>query len=341
MRTSIGIIGLQLVTIFLVGCSKYQNAINYSPNDSMRVAVLPFIQVDSKGNPVTVDSSLLIDDVSVLSSQLKVSPASYVQQIVESTLGKTGLDIVSPAFVSAQLSHNGFTHGDGATEVDIKKVLDNDRKALCELLACDALLYGKVRRWERSYYAIQSVSSIELELTLINATNDQVLFKLNGSDADSRGLTKGPTGFSDLVLEPIRGLDNSILTDLAHKMIEKMLLPLYIENRPEYLNSAPPAIFASAHDGKIGSEGTSLLSPTDPLTVLIRGSTGNSAFFSIGDKIEYLPMLEQDNGHYIGRYYPLPSDDFRNQSIFVYLIDQFGKTTKQRIGTSTVTLAHK
>jgi hypothetical protein len=324
-----------LVGILLlgVGCSgKYTSHVTLAPNRSLRVAVLPFLHKDGEEIVTPAQSNLLIDQVSFVSSTLQQTPAQYVQQFVQGELTKTSLDVVSPAFVAAQLSHNGFADESGAV-FDIEKLYKNDPVALCNLLACDALLYGTLTKWDRSYYAIQSVSTVGINLRMVSPSDGVVLFEATAEDSASRGISKGPTGFSDLVIEPIKGLSNEIITQLAQDTVQTMLAPLRLENRPEYLNAAPPAIYGAAHDGSFPT-----LDRAKPLLILMHGSPNDTAFFSIGDKILYQPMVEREKGHYVSRFYPLASDRFENEPLYVWLIDQFGKTSKQQVGTTPLTL---
>lgn len=308
----------------------YTNKIDFNPLEPIRVAVMPFAQVDSKGTFISPDPKLLIDDI--VSGEFKETPAEFVNGLVEAELENSGLDVISTASVDGKLLHNGFGNPD--LSYDFAKIFAADPKEMCEkLLGCDAVLYGKITEWDRSYYAIQSSSSIGISLTLVSARDGKVLFSSEGKDSDSRGLTKGPTGFSDLVLEPLKGLDNQIITDLARKMVPKMLAGLMVANRPEFLNTSPPAIYASAHDKPSGS-----ITASDSLKVLIFGTSKRKASFSIGEAVQHVPMAEKDPGHYIGEYLPLGSDTFTNQSVYVYLTDEFGRTTRQRLGNSAITL---
>jgi len=126
-------------------------------------------------------------------------------------------------------------------------VLATDPRSLCgDLLSCDAVLYGRVTKWDRSYCGIEAVASIGIDLKLVSAKTNHTLFEAQAEDSDSRGLTKGPTGLSSLFLEPIRGLDNTIVTDLAREVVTEAVSPLQAQNRPEFLKSAPPAVIASA-----------------------------------------------------------------------------------------------
>jgi len=314
--------------------SKYKHEIGFNASEPIRVAVLPFVQVNDSGAIVEPDPSLLLDDVKLVSSQLDKMPSTFIRNLVQDELAKSGLDLVSPAMVDANLSHNGFDNLKHNPPFDLEKVMKASPQDLCSrLFSCDAVLYGKVTDWDRSYYAIQSINTVGVELKLVSAKDGKVLFYSSAVDFDSRGITKIPTGYSSLVLEPIKGLDSQIIVDLAQKVVTKMISPLKVENRPEFLQSAPPAIFASAHDAENGS-----IPKNSVLTVVALGSTKDFASFSIGNTIENLPMVEKDNGHYIGKYVPLPTDHFKDQPIYVSLTDQFGRTTRQKLGTSTITL---
>ena len=269
----------------------YKNSVNFNPREPIRVAVMPFAQVDSQGKFVTPDASLLIDNVELISSHLKETPSEFVEGLVEAELERSGLDVISPASVDAKLLHSGFGKPD--LSYDLEKVFSASPNEICdELLGCDAVLYGKITEWSRSYYAIQSSSSVGIELKMVSARDGRVLFTSQARDSDSRGLTKGPTGFSDLVIEPLKGLDNQIITDLARKMVPTMLASLMVSNRPEFLNSSPPAIYASADDRPTGA-----MSSKDSLQVLLFGTPKLNASFSIGEVVRHVPMAEKDPAH--------------------------------------------
>ncbi|MBX7144843.1 MAG: DUF799 domain-containing protein [Oligoflexia bacterium] len=319
----------------LCSCStKVNQVLNFNPGEPLRVAVMPFAFVDSKGEFAEPDSSLLIDDVELVSSHPAANPAQFAYMTTLRELAKTGLDIVPASAVEAKLLHSGFGRQDLSFEVP--KIFATSAQDICQkLLSCDAVLFGKVTEWDRSYYAIQSVNSVGLSLELRSARDGSVLFTSSIEDSESRGLTKGPTGFSDLVLEPIKGLDSKIIAELATRSIETALNPLRIDKRPEYLQTSPPAIYASAHtlpSGRLGS--------ANSLKVLMFGSPNMQARFSIGDAVEQIPMVERDEGHYIGEFFPLAADSFKDQQVYVYLTDTYGRTSKQRLGNTPITIQH-
>jgi hypothetical protein len=324
-----------LVILALSACTgTFRQKVDFNPSEPIRIAVLPFAQVNDKGELVQTDENLLIDNVGLVSSKLKQTPAEFVQDLVQSELSKASLDVIIPAIVEAEFIHKGYTiPGSNPAMLDLKRVFAADPSSVCRyLLSCDAVLYGKVTRWDRSYYGVQTVATIGIDLKLVSANTKKVLFESRAEDSVSRGLTKGPTGLSSVVLEPIRGLDNTIVTDLAREVVSKAVAPLNVKNRPEFLQTAPPALIASAHDASSGT-----IPARGKLTVVALGTAGHSASFSIGSAVEVVPMVERQPGQYIGEYFPLPGESFKQQTVSVSLKDQFGRTTTQKLTRITVT----
>lgn len=322
--------GVAFLLAALSGCAgTYSHTLNFNPSEPIRIAVLPFAQVDDKGALVQADEDLLIDNVALVSAKLKQTPAQFVQTQVQTELSKASLDVLTPALVEAALIHNGFTiPGTKPVELDLNKVFAADPHEICsKLLSCDAVLYGKVLKWDRSYYGIQSVSTVAIDLRIVSAHNKKVLFATNAQDSDSRGITKGPTGFSNIVLEPIKGLDNSIITALADDVVEKSIRPLRRDARPEFLQVAPPAIIGAAHNGENGR-----IRPGGKLTVVTLGSPSQTGTFSIGTAVVDIPLVERSPGHYVGEYIPLPGERFEEQRISVSLRDEAGRVTRLPLG---------
>ncbi len=330
------IIPLILVTMTALGCAgSFKPTLNFNPSEPIRIAVLPFGQVDERGRFVEVDESLLLDNISLVSAKLKQTPAQFIQGLVQTELSKASLDVIPPALVDAELIHAGYgVAGTNPVKMDLAKVFAADAGTLCsKILSCDAVLYGRITSWDRSYYGVQAVATVGIQLQLISARTKKVLYEIDARDSDSRGITKGPTGLSNIVLEPLKGLDNEIITDLARHVVDKSIDPLSNDSRPEFLTTNAPFILASAHDAASGT-----LAGNKILTVVAFGSPGTTASFSLGTTSQGIPMLERAPGHYIGEFVPLPSDSFKNQSVTVTLKDSFGRATSQRIATTPVSL---
>ncbi len=318
----------------LTACSgTYKQNLQFNPNEPLRVAVMPFVSTDDNGRIEEQEGRLFVDTLAVVSKRQEETPAQIVRRQVLSELQKTNLDLVATALIDIDLPHHGFALPDG--KLDMKRIYETKPVEICnQFLNCDAILYGKVKKWDRSYYGIQSISSLALEFELVNAKTGKVIFTTSAEDSDSRGISKGPTGYTSLVLEPIKGLDSQILVELSDKVVKKMLEPLNEKKRPVFLESPPPSIFAVSHDNRSGT-----LKQDEPLIVVMYGSENQQAGFSIGNTIEMIPMIERSPGHYYGEYLPLPSDSFSGQPVRVFLTDAFGRTTERPIPKRELTLA--
>jgi len=287
--------------------------------EPLRIAVLPFAEVNDQGEFTDVDSGLLIDHVSVVSQDLGEKPRSLVRKFIQSELDNTAIDMLAPWVVNAKLQHAGFA--DQNVDFIYPKIFSTPASEICsKFLDCDAVLRGKVTHWSRSYYAIQSVTTVGFEIEIVSARDNKVLYSAKIEDSDSRGITKIPTGFSSIVLEPIRGLDNDIAVQLAQRLTRKVIEPLRVDNRPEVVKSVPPAIGAVAHSAVFGE-----IKSGESLIVMAIGSSGKKGSFSLGDKVVNIPMVETNDRHYVGEYIPLPSDKFEDLPIVVSLTDSFGR----------------
>ena len=263
----------------------------------------------------------LIDHIPGVSEASEESPALFVQGLVETELRQTGFDLLPSVAVEAALLHGGYRYEHG---IDLEKMRKADARSLCSVIGCDAVLFGRITKWDRSYYVLQSVSTVGLEVNLVRAVDNQLLFTAASEDSDSRGISKGPTGYTSLVIEPLRGLDSAIIVDLATKVVNETVKPLETKRADLAADVSPPVIYASSHDaasGWIESDGR--------LMVLAYATPGVSAAFSIGSLINDVPMFETFPGHYFGEFYPVDSDSFNMEQVSVSVRDKFGRTARQ------------
>lgn len=321
-----------LILGFTACAGQYKESLNFNPEEPLRVAVLPFVQLDQENKIIEGESRLFTDNLDLDTNKGDLSPAQIVRKAVLSELSESGLDLVSSALVDIDLPHRGLASSDG--KINLEKLLKTDPKQICnDFLNCDALLYGTIKRWDRSYYGVQSVNSIELELKLVSVVTNRVLFFATATDSESRGITKIPTGISSVVLEPLRGLDSEIIENLAQQMVAKMLKSLRIDSRPAFLESSPPVIYATSYFPEADR-----IDRNQPLIVLAYGSANQTATFSIGTVIKNIPMIERSPGHYYGEYLPLDLDRFSNSEVRVEIRDRFGRKSHEAIALGGISL---
>ena len=121
---------LLLPIIFLVGCAgKFDSKLDFDPQEPLRVAVLPFVAVDSEGKFIPGESRLIVDNLSLLSKELEQSPQQIVRKQVLIQLKESGLDLLSTALIDIDLPHNGFALKDGT--LDLEKLYNTNPKELC------------------------------------------------------------------------------------------------------------------------------------------------------------------------------------------------------------------
>jgi hypothetical protein len=314
-----------LSVLFLsIGCSgKFKSKIDFDPQEPLRVAILPFVILDDKGKITNEEGRLLVDNLSLISKDLEQTPAQIVRKQVLIQLKQTDLDLLSTALIDIDLPHNGFATSDG--KLNLEKLYQTSPQVLCtKFINCDAVLYGKITNWDRSYFGIQSVNTVGIDLQLVSAKTGKILFSSEAKDSESRGLSKGPTGYFSIVVEPIKGLDSQVIVDLSRKVVAKMLEPLDSKNKPEFLATEPPSIFAASHDAASGVIKKQLI-------VVMMGTPQQAASFSIGQTIKNIPMFERSPGNYYGEYIPWEGEHFSEKDVFVYLKDKFGRTTQRKI----------
>ncbi len=315
----------------LTGCStKAKHTLSYNLTEPLRVAVLPFVLRKSDGTFSEEEGRLYIDGFGIHASKSEETPTQIMRRFTFANLRKTGLSIVSPLLIDIDLPHHGFNKADGA--LDLRKLYNTLPQEICtKFLTCDAVLYGFVTSWDRSYYGLQSVATVGIEYKLLSSHNGKELFSSIVTDASSRGISKIPTGFSDLLIEPIKGLSRDVIDTLAESVVHKALSPIFLSKRVATLDEPPPAIFASAHDGKFTK-----LTTTSPLTVVAYGSQQKEAFFRIGDSGIEVPMVERLPGHYYGEFLPIENIRFNHQPIIVGLKDLFGRITEQTVPNAEI-----
>ena len=309
-----------LVFILCSGCSSsFKHKLKFDPQEPLRVAVLPFINRELPTDSEDQEGRIFLDNLELSNSNLE-TPSQLVRKLVIAELSQTNLDIISPALIDIDLPHHGFAMTGG--KINLNSVYATKASTLCnEFLDCDAVLYGYIDEWERSYYGLQSVSTVKFRFKLVSAATDNVLFESVGRDSASRGITKIPTGFSSLVLEPLKGLNYEIISELSGTVVEQMLKPLKASERPEFLESPPPVIYA------VGAKAY-----RSAVYIVLFGTDKQQASFSVVDGPSDVPMIERSAGHYYGEFLPINPAQIKSQTaIRIRLQDGFGRSTEQMV----------
>jgi len=313
----------KLVAIFILmtSCSQsFSNKIDFNPDARLKVVVLPMVRIDETGEIIEDEESRLLVDNLSLSNITDETPTQISRRILISTLQATNFRLIAKELIDVDLPHQGF--GLPGNKVDYKKLYQVPANVICSRLQdCDAVLYGKVLKWDRTYYGVESIHEVAMEFKLVSARDNKVLYETIGADYETRGITKGPTGFSSIFIEPIQGLDKKITENVARNLVQQLFEPL-IENEGKPAEAPPPAIFAVGFTAE-----NSTVTLKNPLTILVMASSKSKVFVRVqGTKID-IPLFERSPGHYSGKYYPLETDSIKTDTLKITAIDKYRQKT--------------
>lgn len=281
------------------GCAAHtmELAPGFDPRSPRRVAVLPFCDHSKGDDFVAVPIAALLDRAPVLGDEnLEAAKAAQVMRIkVHHALGRTALEVVSLHVVDSLAAHHGL---------DVPATYEGDREAaarrLGEALGADAVLFGTVTEWDRSYYGVETHLAAGLELELRDTTSGAVLFTGRARDVERVGVSQVsiPIGTTPieagvyLALDPILALANTSFGRLSDEVARTSIEGL--APTAEARGAAPaPTLRVVAHSADAP------LAPGDSLVVMALGDPGMRATFRIGDLPE-VPMPEMAPGTYRG-----------------------------------------
>ena len=91
---------------------KYKHSLEFNPQEPIRVAVMPFAQIDEQGSIIEPEGTIAVDGVPLVSPEPKDAPTVLVRKLVQTELGNTSLDVISPFLVEVDLPHHGFAKED-------------------------------------------------------------------------------------------------------------------------------------------------------------------------------------------------------------------------------------
>jgi hypothetical protein len=184
---------------------------------------------------------------------------------------------------------------------------------ICQAIACDGLVFGKVTDYQRTYAGVYSRLRVEAEVWMVNARTGREMTRVRDSvDYLGGGVPLSPLGAIMSALSAaanVRELQATrMVAELAAKLTAKLPVPTAAPavRRPvirEFITNAGEGPFGS---GKIVRAG-------------LEGEPGIVGSFDIGNFKRGLPMRETQPGVYLGEYAVLPGDNTRDMPIVAYL----------------------
>lgn len=293
-----------LLLCALAGCSSLdvEVPLRAAPQLPLRVAVLPFVD-QAEGDfvlsaPVTrgLDLLPLLGDDALT----RRYAATLLRSWFVTNLDATHHEVLPPLAVDAALER---------AEVDVIDAYRGDRaeaaRRIAEATGADAVAFGEVTEWERSYYLVESVLEVGFALELRGA-DGEVLYAGHAEEIEDWGLSKVPliasvvlglspftwVSASAVVGRALLALRNVQFVPMSHLVSRRALMPL-VPGRDDPLETRAPRLLMASHSG------LRPLEAGETLAVVALGDAGCRATFRLGDGPD-VPMNETAPGRYQG-----------------------------------------
>lgn len=302
------LIGLSLMGQGMLSCSQEIRRVNFNLNTPLRVAILPFENKSSGDSYISKPFAAGINYLPLIGGDDQIAPASLMREKFSANLRSTNLNPILNTTVDIALTENKL--------YDIQTLKSMDLRRLEDMLDVDAVIFGEVTHWDRSYYVAESSVTIGLHVKMVDVTNNQLLWEHHFVDSERRGLTKVPTGYVSAGLEPLRGLSNSLFVELSDDVTRRVVDSIRPEKQSEFMDVTFPVIVNATF--QIDSQKNEIL-------VFAIGDENVSAFFSFGNTSEQIPMSEVSKGQYIGRYQFRTLEKHHQEKVVVRFVNKYGQ----------------
>ena len=230
-----------------------------------RIAVMPFAvsapDDDFLAASLAPVGQLLSLEVTAGNLPVRERLAAETRSTVVAWLQQGAFEVVEPWVTDTQVAHAGLA-----------AAMQTPGRAaeVARILQVDGVLYGDVHRWNRSYYAVQTVVEAGLRLELIDGGSGRSLFSTERTESVGSGLTGGPTGFVSAATEPVAGLRASHLRELTRSVARAAVVDL--------------------NGGDLAGE----VSPQAPRLHLIAPARTHDGPFVAGDRIDVIAVGTPD-----------------------------------------------
>lgn len=243
-----------LVLLALAGCASVEVQavpaadLRQLRESGLRIAVMPFaVSAEADGflGETLAPIGELISLEAARGRPLRESIGDLVREDVFAWLQQSDYEVVDPWHVSTQLTHANVPHARWSDPAHATEV--------ARACGADALLYGDLRRWNRSYYVVETIVEVALELRLVEGATGRALFTGLRRETLDAGLTGGPTGYSSAATTPIAGLRGSQLRTLTRDVARHAVADLNGGELGAVASSTAPRLSIVAlgkqHDG--------------------------------------------------------------------------------------------
>lgn len=194
-----------------------------------------------------------------------------------------------------------------------RTVADLGPGELCRAIGCEALIFGTVTNYSKSFAGIYSRLGEAAEVWMVDTRNGEELLRVRDAVNYYEGnIPLTPLGALMTTLSAaanVRELQEvRMVNELAHKLVGRIPDPVGVPaiRRPEIKE-----VITNAGEGQFGTG--------EIVRVGLDGEPGIVASFDIGNFKRGLPMKESQPGVYLGEYAILPGDNTRGMPIITHL----------------------
>ncbi|MBL8897672.1 MAG: hypothetical protein JNM84_08590 [Planctomycetes bacterium] len=329
-QRALGVCGALLALVGMSACTSMSGRARHADEfpqrraEGLRVAALPFAVSAADEDPISstlapLGSLLALEGIGDGAPEAQAAGA-VMQRALLALLAGSPIAIEEQWVTRTELAHAGL---------DRAAMEDRSRTAeVAKRLGVDALLYGEVYEWDRSYYGVQSTQSVGLRVWLLDGESGAELAFAERWRQEGAGISGGPTGYVSAATSPIQGLAASTLSQLAiqvaYDIAEDLLggassQPFDFENAR---GEVPRLSFVSADPPQLDA-----LQAGASLRVIAVGTSGSQASFDLGAYRTRIPMLEIETrddprgrrSTYIGSYVLQPGEALASLPIRVHL----------------------
>jgi cell division septation protein DedD len=157
------------------------------------------VQVSSK---FVANNRLPVLKLAILPLNGEIEGAEFFREALHAALMDTEMKISEKFVVDGIIKKNAWNTS--------QKLFAIPPQKLGEALGADALLYGKVTKWNKYYAIIHSTLVAGLELKLVDTRTGELLWRGQRVDREFEGLIKIPTGIIRAIADPISGIISTI-----------------------------------------------------------------------------------------------------------------------------------
>lgn len=220
--------------------------------------------------------------VAILPLNGKQDGAEFFREALHAALTDTSLNISEKFVVDGIIKKNGWNTPEKLFAIPPQK--------LGEAFGADALLYGKVTRWNKYYAIIHSTLVVGLELKLVDARTGELLWRGEQVDREFEGLIKIPTGIISAFVNPLlfvgqkSNLD-ALASKVARNITESLRKPSEIKE-VDKINQT--IIIASANEYIKKIEENNVVTEINPVEEVLVDDSLSPA------ELEEIPSLKDD-----------------------------------------------